>query len=343
MKRRIIVVAVVLILIAAAVTGARWWSRRQANQNELAVSGTVEATEARLGFQSAGRIVAITVREGDRVAAGTVLARLDAAQLVAQREQAVARMTAANALLTELLRGSRSEEVATASAGVEAAQEKLTDARRDLARSKKLYDGGAIPLEQYQKAQVAAQLAATQLKQTSEQQKMVRSGARAERIDAQRAQVREAAAAIAGVDAVLANTQIVAPLAGVVTVKHREINETVAPGQPVVTLMNPNDRWVRVYVPEHRLGAVHIGAAAVIRSDTYPNHDYRGRVVYVSEQAEFTPKNVQTADERVKLVYAVKVSITGDAAMELKPGMPVDVEIATSRPSALGPRPSGLP
>lgn len=327
MKKRIIPVVVILLVIAA-VAGARWWSTRSTvGEDELAVSGTVEATEARLGFQGPGRIATVNVVEGQRVNAGTVLATLDASQLAAQRAAAVARRASANAILAELQTGSRVEEVASSSASADAAREKLEDANRDLARSKKLYDGGAIPLEAYQKAELARDLAAAQLRQATEQHKLVRKGPRVERIDAQRAQVREAEAAIAAVDAQLSHMQIVAPISGVVTVKHREVNETVGAGQPAVTLMNPNDRWVRVYVPENHLGAVHLGASAAIHSDTYPDKTYSGRVVHVAEEAEFTPKNVQTAEERVKLVYAVKVSVTGDPSVELKPGMPVDVII----------------
>ena len=329
MKRRIAVVALALVLLVGAVYAARWWSHRGTNQNGLSVSGTVEATEARLGFQSAGRIVSIDVREGDRVTAGAVLAHLDDAQLVAQRAQALARVNATSAMLAELERGSRTQEIATATAAEQAAQVKLEDARRDLARSKRLYDGGAIPLEQYQKAQAAAEIAEAQLEQTREQRSLVQTGPRAGEIEAQRAQVGEARAAVEAVDALLRNTAIVAPLDGVVTVRHREVNETVAPGQPVLTLMNPRDRWVRVYVPENRLAAVHIGTAATIKSDTFPDRTYRGRVVYVAQEAEFTPKNVQTQEERVKLVYAVKVSIEGDERVELKPGTPADVVLAT--------------
>ena len=328
MKRRIALVALAVILLVGAVYAARWWSHRGTNENELAVSGTVEATEARLGFQSAGRIVSIDVREGDRVTAGAILARLDDAQLAAQRAQAVARVNAANAILAELQRGSRTEEIATATAAQDAARAKLEDARRDVARAKRLYDGGAIPLEQYQKAQTTAQVAEAQLQQTKEQRTLVHSGPRAGEIEAQRSQVREATAAVEAIDAVLRNTSIVAPLDGVVTVRHREVNEIVAAGQPVVTLMNPRDRWVRVYVPENRLAAVHHGAAATIESDTFPDRTYRGRVVQVAQEAEFTPKNVQTQEERVKLVYAVKISIEGDERMELKPGTPADVVLA---------------
>ena len=92
-------------------------------------------------------------------------------------------------------------------------------------------------------------------------------------------------------------------------------------------MIDPGDRWVRVYIPENRLGAVRLGSKATIKSDTF-HRTYAGIVSFIASEAEFTPKNVQTNEERVRLVYAVKVRIAGDAAMELKPGMPVDVEVA---------------
>ena len=93
--------------------------------------------------------------------------------------------------------------------------------------------------------------------------------------------------------------------------------------------MDRDDRWVRIYVSENRIGAVHTGEAADITSDTYRGRRYSGQVTYISSEAEFTPKNVQTQEERVKLVYAVKVRITGDPRYDLKPGMPADVRLAT--------------
>jgi HlyD family secretion protein len=91
--------------------------------------------------------------------------------------------------------------------------------------------------------------------------------------------------------------------------------------------MNPNDRWVRIYIPENRVGAVSLGQRAAISTDTYPDKRYAGEVTYIAPQAEFTPKNVQTAEERVRLVYSTKVRVTEDPGLELKPGMPADVRL----------------
>jgi HlyD family secretion protein len=119
---------------------------------------------------------------------------------------------------------------------------------------------------------------------------------------------------------------------GVATVRHREPGEIVPGGAPVLTVMNPDDRWVRIYIPENRIGTVHVGDKAAITTDTWPDKQYAGDVTYIAAAAEFTPKNVQTAEERVKLVYAVKVRISDDAAFDLKPGMPADVRLQQAAP-----------
>jgi HlyD family secretion protein len=326
MKRKAAIPIVLVLLILIAIVWY-WRSRDGGNGDAPSASGTVEATEARLGFQFAGRIAEILVREGQAVRADAVLARLDDAELEARRRQATARVAAAEALLVELQRGSREEEIAQAAAAVEAARQRYADAQRDRERNRRLYEGGAISLELYQKSATQAEVQEAQLKQAAQQLQLVREGPRQERIEAQRAQVAEARAALSAAEAALANTTIVAPNSGVVTVRHHEPNEIVAPGQPVLTLMDPSDRWVRIYVPEHRIGAIRLGSPAVIRSDTYPDKRYSGRVIYISPVAEFTPKAVQTTEERVRLVYAVKVRIEDEPELELKPGMPADVTL----------------
>ena len=326
MKRKVIVPIIVIVAVAIVL----WFvlNRDDGSPDRLAVSGTVEATEARLGFQTAGRIESIAVQEGQVVRQGASVAMLETAEIAERRSQAEARLAAAKALLAEMEHGARPEEIAQAEASAAAAAEQLEDARRDLERNRTLYQGGAVSREMLDKSETVASVAARNLERAREQVALLKSGTRRERIEAQQAQVAEAEAAIRGIDATTENYRITAPFTGIVTVRHREENEIVAPGQPVVTLMNPGDRWVRIYVPEDRIGGVHLGTAAEIRSDTYPGKAYPGRVVHVASEAEFTPKNVQTTEERVRLVYAVKVQVAGDDEMELKPGMPADVEVA---------------
>jgi HlyD family secretion protein len=325
------------LLIASAVgilgLGLRVGLRPGSSEAQMAVtSGTVEATDAQLGFPVSGLIEQVAVHEGDSVAAGAELAYLDRREAFARRAQAVAQAQAARALLRELERGFRSEEIAQARAMLEAATRRADDARQEYDRARLLREGGAVSQEALDRAHVALDVAAAEQDRAAQQLRLVRSGPRPEQIDAQRAQLAQAEAAIQGIDASLANMVIRAPFGGIVTVRHREPGEIVPAGSPVLTLMNPADRWVRIYVPENRLGAVRLGARAAITSDTYRAKSYPGEVRFIGREAEFTPKTVQTAEERVKLVYAVKVFVFEDPTHDLKPGMPADVRLPLAAP-----------
>lgn len=323
---------VVVLAVAVVAIGAYYlFVRSRGDDGQLSASGTVEATEAALGFQAAGRIAAIRVNEGDRVKAGDTLAMLDRTELSAREAQSLAQVGAAQAALSELERGARSEELAQAREADSAAAVRLADAQRDLARVQRLFTGGAASQEALDKARLGADVARSQREQAAQQLRLVQTGPRAERITAQRAVVASAQAMARQVAAQLANAVLIAPFDGVVTVRQRQPGEIVAPGSPVVTVANFGDRWVRIYVSETRLGAVSLGLPATITTDTYRDRHYAGAVSYIASEAEFTPRNVQTTEERVKLVYAVKVRITGDTALALKPGMPADVSLPLPR------------
>lgn len=320
------------IIVIAAVAGGVYFLLRDGSADDgLSASGTVEATEASLGFQAAGRIERIHVNEGDRVKAGDTLAVLDRTELEARHAQAWAQLSAAEAALSELERGARSEELVQAREADSTAAARLADAQRDLVRAEQLFRGGAASQEAFDKARFAADVARSQRAQAAQQLRLVQAGPRAERIAAQRALVQSAQAQLRQVGAQLANAVVVAPFGGVVTVRQRQPGEIVAPGAPVVTVANFDDRWVRIYIAENRLGAVTIGEPATITTDTYRDRSYAGAVSFIASEAEFTPRNVQTTEERVKLVYAVKVRITGDSALALKPGMPADVVLGATK------------
>jgi HlyD family secretion protein len=328
-KRLVPVIAVVLII---AIVLYFTVFRNRNRDTGLAASGTVEATEAALGFQIPGRIESVMPHEGDRVKTGDTLASLDRTELQARLSQAAGQLTAARALLSEMETGARKEELAQAQAAATAAEQRLTDAQRDFERVQRLFQGGAASQEALDKARLAVDVATSQRDQAAEQLKLVQAGPRHERVTAQRGAVAQAEAAVAQVKAALANAVITAPFDGVVTVRDREPGETVGAGAPVLTIMNLSDRWVRIYIREDRIGAVKLGQSATITSDTYRDKQYPGSVSFISSEAEFTPRNVQTNEERVKLVYAVKVRVAGDSANELKPGMPADVSLGAGTP-----------
>ncbi|HEU5261170.1 MAG TPA: efflux RND transporter periplasmic adaptor subunit [Gemmatimonadales bacterium] len=323
------------IVLAVLAAGAALWFgvlRPTNDDDTLAASGTVEATEADLGFQTAGRIESIVVREGDRVKAGQELARLDLAELEARRHAAQAQVAAARALLVELETGSREEEVLQARAALRAAEERVTNAERDAERLRRLFEGGAVSRQALDHQESALEQARAERDRARESLRLVEAGPRRERISAQRAALAQAGATVAQINAVFRQAVVAAPFDGVVTVRHREPGETVAPGVPVVTVMNPDDRWVRIYVREDAAGRIALSQPATIRADAYPDRTYGGEVRFIASEAQFTPRNVQTTEERVKLVYEVRVRVTRDPSFDLKPGLAADVRLEPRGP-----------
>ena len=159
-------------------------------------------------------------------------------------------------------------------------------------------------------------------------------GRRQERIDQGRARLKEAEAALALAEERLGYATLTAPGPGLVIAKNIEPGEQVAAGTPVITVGDLNNPWLRAYIPETELGRVKVGQKARVTTDTWPGKTYEGRISFISPEAEFTPKNVQTEKERVKLVYRIKIVIP-NPAMELKPGMPADAEIHDRRKQEL--------
>ena len=336
MTKRARIILPVVVIVAAGSTAVWLVTRDGSEGSAIQASGTVEATDADLGFQMAGRIEWISLREGDRGSAGQEVAALDRSEVIARRRAAEAQVAAVRSQLRELERGFRPEEIAEVRAGLQAAEERRADAERDVARTRRLFQGGAMSQEALDKAETAYQVAEAGVVQARERLSIMEQGPRQERIAAQRALVVQAEAAVEQIEATLENAVVRLPFDGVVTVRHREPGETVSPGLPVLTLMDLDDRWVRIYVPENRIGAVSLGQTATISSDTYPDREYQGQVFFIASEAEFTPRNVQTPEERVKLVYAVKVRVTGDAGYDLKPGTPADVVLAAAEVAGRG-------
>ena len=324
-----------LVLILAALAGGTWYLARVGGDAavSLRASGTVEARDADLGFQSAGRVLEVRVAEGTTVEAASEFARIDARELDAAFVSAQAQLAVAEARLDELNAGAaRPQELASIEAGLRSASRQVEAAARELDRARTLHDGGAISRQAFDQAETRVELSRATRDQAEQALALLREGPRAEQVAVQTAFVEQARANVARVAAVLANTVIHAPFAGIVTVRHREPGEAVAPGAPVLTLLDPGNRWVLIHVPAVEIGRVRLGMPAEIVSDTYPERPYPGEVVFIGDEAEFTPRNVQTADERTRLVYAVRVRITGDPEFTLKPGVPADVTLLEPGP-----------
>jgi HlyD family secretion protein len=327
--RHRIAIAAGFAVLAITVTTTVLVVRAGRDRTRIMASGTVEAREAELGFAAPGRIERLLVDEGSRVRAGDTLAWLDAQELRAAKRAAEAQTVAARARLLELERGFRSEEIEQARAALRAADQRYVDAERERDRSERLFAEGAVSERQVETQRTAFTLAQADRDAARQRLELLESGPRREQVAAQRGLVAQAEALAAQADAALSHTAIVAPFDGVVTVRHREPGETVGAGLPVLTVLDPNDRWVRIYVREDEVGRLALGLPAEVGADAFPDRTYPGEITFIATEAEFTPRNVQTTKERVKLVYRVKVRITGDAGVDLKPGLPADVTIAT--------------
>lgn len=370
-----------IVLLAAAAAGFLYYRSelwRGEDSGDMVLSGNIEVTDAQLGFKIPGRLLERIAEEGDTVAAGQVLARLEAADqknhLVAAEanerfaraflaeleagtrsqdlEAAHAAMEQARFRLDELEAGSRTQEVAAAAAEVEMLRAEAERAASDAGRFTRLLEQKAVTPQQHEVVTTQARMAAERLSSAEERLKLVQEGPRAEQIDQARAALRQveeryalakegpraeqldqaraklaaAGAAVSHAKQQLDYTELKAPFNGIILSKSAEPGEYLSPGAPVVTLGDLGNPWLRAYVSETDLGNVRLGQAAEVTCDSWPGRVFKGTVTYISGEAEFTPKQVQTPEERVKLVYRIKIALENED-LALKPGMPADARL----------------
>ena len=324
MKKKLFIVGILFLLGVSIFLIYRLGKKHE--EGVLVLSGNVEVTEVNLGFKISGRVEQLLSEEGQRIKKGDKLAVLDSAELDSQAAQSRAYLNETTARLEELRAGSRPQEIEQANANTRTAEAELLKAKKDYERYEKLYTNGAVSAQQMDTAKKALDVAASQHRKAIEALSLVREGPRKEDIKAAESRVKQAEAALMVSKERLKDTVIYSPAPGVILRKNIEPGETVASGIPVYTTGDLENPWIKVYVKEDKLGLVKLGQKAEVRVDSYPDKKYEGTITYISSEAEFTPKNVQTQEERVKLVFGVKVSVK-NVNDELKPGMPADVRI----------------
>ncbi|HOX08069.1 MAG TPA: efflux RND transporter periplasmic adaptor subunit [Planctomycetota bacterium] len=325
MNRRLIVVPV--LLAAAMIAWLIVRSAKHPAAGGIRVSGNIEATEVELAFRLPGWIESRAADEGEQVKADQVVARLDARELSQEAGARRADAEAAKALLAQLEAGSRPEEVAAAEAAAARARAEAVAAKADRARAEGLYRDKVITEQEFQARKALGDAAEAAAAQAEAQLRLVRAGPRKEEVDQARARA-EAARQVAELsDTRLGYAVLRSPLSGTVLSKAAEPGEYVSAGTPVVTVADLGRVYLRAYVNETDLGRVKLGAPVAVTADTWPGRTYKGKVAFIASQAEFTPKNIQTHKERVRLVYRVKIEIA-NPEMALKPGMPADADIA---------------
>ncbi len=324
MRKKAIIAGLVILSGLTAFLFTRF--NDTAEEGVLTVSGNVEVTEVNIGFKLPGRVTALFAEEGQRVSKGDRLGLLESAELESRVTQKRAYLEETKARLAELKAGARPQELELARAEVKLIEAELEKARKDLRRADLLFSNGAISAQQMDTAKKTFDVLASRHNKALETLSLIKEGARKEVISAAENRVRQAEAGLAASEAALKDTEIHAPVSGVVLRRNAEQGETVFPGMPVYTIADLTSPWIKVYVKEDRLGLVKLGQKAEAKTDSYPDKKYDGTVTYISSEAVFTPKNVQTQEERTKLVFGVKVSMENEND-ELKPGMPADVRI----------------
>jgi HlyD family secretion protein len=325
MKKKILIP--VLLAIALLIAAMLFFRNSRTPKGEgLKVSGNMEITAVAAGFKIPGRVEQRLVSEGDAVKIGQLIARLDDKDLSEEVAQRKAQMAAAQAVLNELNRGSRPEEIAQAEAVLERTQADGERARTEWERQKKLYEREVISVREYEVAKTTYDGALARIREAREALILVRKGPRQEKIDQGRANLEQTRQALALAETRKSYSVLISPLSGTVLSDNIEPGEYVSPGTPVLTLGNLTLLYLRAYINETDLGRIKLGQRVRISTDTFPNKTYEGKISFIASQAEFTPKNVQTQKERVKLVYRIKVDVA-NPNLELKPGMPADGEI----------------
>jgi len=335
MKRRLSV----LILIAAVIAAGAYFypriTKKAKPENQLTLSGNIEAHESLVSFKVQGRIIDLPVEEGQWVEQGTLLARLDDADYrqKVRIDEANVHVRESNLALT--LAGTREQEVKASQQTMLDAQADLQQKKLDYDRAQHLFSKEEISAQDRDRADTALKRAEATFQAAQQRYNEAVEGSRKEDVAIARANLTEANANLGLSRVNLGYTILRAPSAGVITVRQAELGEVVVPGTPVVTLADLDHIWLRAYIAETDLGRIRWSQEATITTDTYPGRQYRGRVSFISSSAEFTPKSVQTYKERVTLVYRIKIDVE-NPNRELKPGMPADahVDLAAVSPTA---------
>jgi len=348
-------VGVLLVILLAGTAVFAWWfwgRQKPLPEGLIQANGRIEGDHYTVASKVAGRIVRLMAHEGDWVEKCQVLLTLDDVQIRARVEQAQAAVEVLEAQLkaaqTDLatLKKTVPLKIDTAISGVEhaqavvvAAKAKLEQADRDVLRYGELVGTDAVSKQEKEKSDLALKIAKadyavakTMLTQAQKQLAEAELGwdrirTRECRVVAIEAQLKQARAALSEAQSVLDDLTIHAPATGMITTRIADVGEVIAAGAPLFDIVDLDRLYLKCYVPEKQIGKLCLGLPARIYTDAFPDTPFSAIVRYISSTAEFTPKEVQTPDERVKLVYAVKLYLDKNPKHCLTPGLPADAVI----------------
>jgi HlyD family secretion protein len=300
------------------------------NKGVIEATGTLEAVEVTVSAREGGVIQRLMGNEGQTVRAGDTLAIIEHALLDIQRAQAQAGVDLADAQYRLLLQGAREEDRRQAEEALKQAAANLAQAEADAKRSRDLFAAGSVSQKQKDDAETRLAIAQSTHAAAQEAMKKMEHLARTEEVRAARARVDQAKTGVALLAKRISDCAIISPAAGVITHRLAEQGELAGPGTPLCVVSQLDTLELVIYVTETELGRVKLGDQAQISIDADPKKTFTGAVVFISPQAEFTPKNVQTKEDRVKLVFGVKLRVPNPEGL-LKAGMPADARITIAK------------
>jgi HlyD family secretion protein len=322
-KKQVVAGVLIVAAITAIFLGTKWIGKKEGG---IIATGTIEVTKVDIAPKLSGYLTELSIRQGDKVNLGQVIARIARVDLEAQALRDEAALQKAEAQLRDLEKGVRTQERSELIASVGSAEAVYNKAQADLERYRSLYNQGAVSQQQWDTAQVNFETAQSSVRAARARLSLADEGNRPDTIEAQRLEVARSKAVLAMARTQMADTIVSIPQQGVVLTKNFEKGEFVNAGSAIATVGDLQDCWVKIYVPSTQLGLIKIGQPALIKIDSYPGKTFSGEIKEISQNAEFTPRQSLTQNERANMVYAVKVQINNTEDV-LKPGMPADVVI----------------
>lgn len=299
---------------------------KKEDEGIISSTGTIESVNVTVSSKVAGQIDALNFKEGDRIKEGDLLLSIDHDLLDIQLRQAQAGVDLAQAQYNLVKNGATKNDIKIQSDLVEQARINLDAAKTDRDRTENLYKENSITKQQYDNALSRYDLAAAQYQTAKDNLTKIKNITRPEDIESARANLNKAISAYDLLKQNISDCSVYAPVNGIISKKFVEKGEIVNPQSSLLKISDLETVNLMIYVSETELGKVKLNKTADVTVDAYKDKVYKGKVIFISPEAEFTPKNIQTKDERTKLVFGVKLEIP-NPQFDLKPGMPADAKL----------------
>ncbi|MDR2115566.1 MAG: secretion protein HlyD [Planctomycetaceae bacterium] len=327
-KKIVVILCLLLILFGGGYFVRQYWESTGQNisNDYLILYGNVEIRRVNLGFRVFGRISEILFEEGDVVKKGEIIARLDREPYEDTFAVALAQVEMARENYAKLEAGFRPQEIKQARATLNGRIANLNVLESDFKRAQQLVEDNVVTIQEFENTEAKRDEAIAQKKIAEENLNLLLEGYRKEDIAAAKSQLAEAKANLKKAETALKDTMLLCPNDGILLTRVEEVGSVVNAGQIIATISLKDIVWVYVYVSELQLGKLAPGLKAEIYTDTQPDKPYTGQIGYISPEAEFTPKNVETTELRTALVYRVRI-IADNPDNGLRQGMPVTVRL----------------